>query len=103
MTPLYRVEVTRRAAAEIRSAAAWWRSHRSKAPDALADDLRDAFDLLSAQAEVDVRASDALLAGVRRLHLGRVRYYVYYRVVPEPRIVQILALWHVRRAGSPEL
>lgn len=103
MTPQFRIEVTRRAAGEIRRAAAWWCSHRSKAPSAFREDLRQAFALLSAQPQVGVRARDVTLPGVRRLHLTRIRYYVYYRVLLDAEVVQILALWHMDRAGEPTM
>jgi hypothetical protein len=39
--------------------------------------------LISVQPEIGARARNISLAGVRRLHLARVRYYVYYRVVTD--------------------
>ncbi len=43
------------------------------------------------------------LAGVRRLHLKRIRYYLYYRVKDDPQQVEILALWHTSRGTGPDL
>ena len=45
---------------------------------------------------------NARLTGVRRVHLARVHYHLYYRVTAEPAI-EVLALWHTSRGASPEL
>jgi len=42
------------------------------------------------------------LEGIRRLHLARIRYYLYYRVASEPA-VEVLAFWHTSRADLPNL
>ena len=43
------------------------------------------------------------VAGVRRIHLTRIRYYLFYRVVSDPQAIEILALWHSSRQGTPAL
>jgi hypothetical protein len=35
--------------------------------------------------------------------LGRVRYYLYYQVNDASEAVEVLALWHASRSGSPSL
>ena len=40
---------------------------------------------------------------LRRIHLTRIRYYLFYRVLPEPEVIEILALWHTSRQGAPTL
>ena len=49
------------------------------------------------------RARSERLPGVRRILLSRVRYHLYYRVNEESRQVEVLALWHARRGGGPNL
>jgi plasmid stabilization system protein ParE len=71
-----RLRITRRAAAEIERAELWWVKHRPAAPWAFREDLRSAFDLLVRQPGVGVQVGNTRLAGVRRLHLGRVRYFL---------------------------
>jgi hypothetical protein len=38
---------------------------------------------------------------MRRVLLGRVRYHLYYVVVPEEEAVDVLALWHTARGTGP--
>jgi plasmid stabilization system protein ParE len=39
----------------------------------------------------------------RRVLLRRIRYYLYFRVVDNGAMVQVLALWHASRGSEPEL
>lgn len=45
--------------------------------------------------KVELRRSDV----VRRLYLGRVRYFVYYRV--RRSTLEIVAFWHEHRGSAP--
>ena len=100
--PLH-IEVSDLAKAQIRAAEQWWRLNRPKAPNAIREELERASSLISVQPEVGARARNISLPGVRRLHLARVRYDVYYRVVTEPEQVEVLAFWHASRRGGPPL
>jgi plasmid stabilization system protein ParE len=73
------IRVVRRVDREITEAAAWWRANRPIAPDAFREELQRAFDLITSQPQVGTRARNIKLAGVRRVHLSRIRYYLYYR------------------------
>jgi plasmid stabilization system protein ParE len=94
-----RVRVTRRADAHIDQAETWWEKNRPLAPGALEEELREAFLLLSAQPAIGTPVLNAKTRGVRRVHLARVHYHLYYRV--HGNEVQILALWHTRRGTEP--
>ena len=94
---------TRDASREIREAKRWWRANRTKAPRALDDDLQEAFDLLATTPGVGTRAENVQLAGVRRLFLKRVHYFLYYRILAEEHVVEVAALWHARRGSGPRL
>jgi hypothetical protein len=72
------IEVSDLARAQIRAAQDWWRVNRPKAPNAIREELERASLLISVQPEIGARARNISLAGVRRLHLASVRYYVYY-------------------------
>lgn len=48
-------------------------------------------------------ARNVRLAGVRRLFLNRVNYFLYYRPNLELRRVEVVGLWHARRGGGPRL
>lgn len=103
MSPPLPVKVTRRARREIRQASSWWAEHRTKAPHAFREDIQRAFDTLARQPLIGPPATNETLTGVRRLHLGRIRYYLYYRVKDDPQRVEILALWHASRGTGPDL
>jgi plasmid stabilization system protein ParE len=98
-----RVEISDLAMAQVRAAEEWWRQNRPKAPNAVREEVERAAVLLSLQPESGALARNVSLAGVRRIHLTRIRYYLFYRVVPDPNTIEILALWHSSRQGSPTL
>jgi plasmid stabilization system protein ParE len=97
------IEVSDLARAQIRAAQEWWRVNRPKAPNAIREELERASLLISVQPELGARATNISLAGVRRLHLVRVRYYVYYQVVTDPERIEVLAFWHESRGRGPLL
>ena len=101
MTRRLPVVVTARAAAEIGEAEKWWRANRPAAPGAIREELMHAFALLAAQPRIGALARSARLEGVRRIHLSRVRYHVYYRVTAAS--VEVLAFWHSSRGRGPKL
>lgn len=65
-------------------------SQPPKAPNAIREELERAASLISLQPEIGARARNISLPGVRRLHLSRVRHYVYYRVVTDPERIELL-------------
>lgn len=91
------------AMAQILTAEQWWRLNRPKAPDAITEELERASSLITAQPGVGATARDRALAGVRRLHLARVRYDLYYRVNEDLDRVEVLAFWHASRGRRPVL
>ena len=103
MRPPLHNEVSDLARAQIRAAQDWWRVNRPKAPNAIREELERAALLISFQPEIGARARNISLAGVRRLYLARVRYYVYYRVVTDQERIEILAFWHESRGSGPSL
>lgn len=103
MSGLLPVHIVGSAGQAIIEAAAWWAANRPKAPDAFAAEIERAFQLLASQPLIGARSRNVNLAGVRRLHLPRVHYHLYYRVTASPEVVEILALWHTSRGASPDL
>lgn len=95
------VRVTKRAQTQIDRAAQWWDENRDFALEAFDEDLAEAFLLLGAQPRVGVPVLRTRAHGVRRLHLARVHYHLYYRIRGDR--VEILALWHARRGSGPSL
>ena len=95
------IKITPVADAHIQKAASWWLPHREKAPQAFKEELQRGFALISQQPEVGASATNVRLKDVRRIHLSRIRYFLYYRV-KEDR-VEVLALWHSSRLKGPRL
>lgn len=103
MSERFTVAFTPRASREVAEAKRWWRANRTKAPDALEEELRTTLDLIATTPGIGAVARNVALPGVRRIFLNRVNYFVYYRPVAESRIVEIVALWHARRGSGPRL
>lgn len=97
------VKVVRRASRQIEKAAAWWAENRLSAPDAIREDLQVAFDLIARHPNIGAKALNAKLSGVRRIHLSRIRYHLYYRVNDKAGIIEVLAFWHSSRGTEPNL
>jgi plasmid stabilization system protein ParE len=97
------VHVVSSAAGAIRKAAEWWIANRPQAPEAFAEELERAFELVASHPGIGARAQNAKLSGVRRIHLARVHYHLYYRVVTAPPAIEILALWHTSRGSDPPI
>ena len=97
------VRIVGSAARAITEAAEWWSSNRPKAPGAFVEEMERALQLLALQPGIGARAQNAKLAGVRRIHLTRVRYYLYYRLAKSPPAIEVLALWHTSRGSDPPM
>jgi plasmid stabilization system protein ParE len=99
----FTVGFTRRASREVAQAKRWWRANRTKAPDALEEELRTALDLIATTPGIGAVARNVALPGVRRIFLNRVNYFLYYRPDIDSRTVDVVALWHARRGTGPGL
>src|SRR5437016_3506852 len=77
---------------QIQKAAGWWSANREKAPQAFKEELQRGFAFISQQPGAGAKASNVKLKDVRRIHLSRIRYFLYYRV--KEGCVEVLALWH---------
>ena len=94
-----RVKVSARAASHIRKAAQWWAENRPAAPGAVRQDIGDALALLAQQPGIGAAYDGAKTRDVRRLLVGRIRYFIYYR--PTRDALEVLAVWHVSRGRQP--
>ena len=95
------IKVTLVAEEHIQKAASWWLANREKAPQTFTEELQRGFALISQQPEVGAKATNVKLKEVRRIHLSRIRYFLYYRV--KAGRVEVLALWHSSRLKGPVL
>jgi plasmid stabilization system protein ParE len=99
----FSVAFTPRASREVEEAKRWWRANRTKAPNALEEELRTTLELIATTPAIGAVARNLTLPGVRRIFLNRVNYFLYYRPKAESRMVEVVALWHARRGGGPRL
>ena len=95
-----RLRVTREAERQIREASAWWQANRPAARGLFRQELTRGFDFITTQPEIGTKALDTPLQEIRRLHLIRIRYYLYYRVQNDDA-VEVVALWHTSRGQGP--
>ena len=96
-----RVKVSARAASQIHKAAEWWAENRPAAPGAVRTDIGEALTLLAQQPGIGVAYEGARTKGLRRLLVGRIRYFIYYRVTLEA--LEVLTVWHENRGKQPSL
>ena len=82
------VRLSELAREQVREADTWWRGHRSKAPNAIREELERASELIAFQPGIGTRARNFRLPGVRRFHLERIHYDIYYRVVGSPDFIE---------------
>jgi len=97
----FRLEVGRRAERQIREASDWWFENRQAAPELFKTELQRGFELITTQPHLGSPSLGKRSKGVRRVHLGRIHYYLYYRV--KDRAVEVLALWHTSRGIGPPI
>ncbi|MBK6862824.1 MAG: type II toxin-antitoxin system RelE/ParE family toxin [Ideonella sp.] len=96
-----RVKISARAAMQTRRAAEWWQQNRPAAPGAVARDIGESVALLAEQPGIGAKYEGARTPDVRRLFLGRIGYFLYYRVSDEA--LEVLALWHASREEQPRV
>jgi len=97
------IHIVNSAARAITEAAEWWVANRAKAHKAFSEELKRAFQLIAAHPRIGARALNVKLRDVRRVHLARVHYHLYYRLVGDPPSIEVLALWHTSRGDAPPL
>lgn len=95
------VKVSARAASHIRRAAEYWAENRLAVPGAVQTDIGDALALLAEHPGLGAAYQGVRTEGVRRLLVGRIRYFIYYRATHDT--LDILAVWHVSRGMQPVL
>ena len=93
------VRVKPRAQRQIEKAAEWWAENRPAAPGAIRKDIESALALLVDEPGIGTKVEIPRPYVVRRLHLGRVRYFVYYRA--RGKFLEVVAFWHASRGEGP--
>ena len=95
------VRIKPRARREINEAAAWWSDNRLAAPGAVAQDLREALDLLVEFPGLGTRVENAKSPDTRRWLLERVSYHIYYRI--RGNRMEVVAFWGTDRERGPRV
>lgn len=96
-------KVADRADRHIRLAAEWWVANRRDAPTLFAEDLESAFALIEEFPHAGESVTHPRIPKLRRVLLSRVQYHLYYSVVVEDRVIEVLALWHTSSGTKPPL
>ena len=94
-----RIRVSPRASRQIESASVWWTRNRSDDPSLLQAEVDRVFPLISSQPGIGLLTPKGKIKGLRRIHLSRTRYYLYYRT--RRSTVDVLAFWHSSRGSDP--
>jgi len=97
------VVISRLAAQHIRQLEHWWRRNRTGAPNAVREELQRIVSVVRVTPFVGHRATDVDLEGVRRIHVTRIWHYLYYRVLPDPERLELVALWSDSREKGPPI
>jgi len=97
------VEISNLAAQHIRELESWWRQNRTSAPKAAREELQRAVRLITMTPFIGHPAADVALPDVRRIHIARIWYFLYYRLAEDPKRIEILALWSESREGGPPI
>ena len=103
MTELLRVEFTLLAARHVRDAEEWWRRNRPAASNAIREEIEKVLPIVALQPRIGGRATNVKLAEVRRVHLRRIKYFIYYHVTGDPEFLEVVALWHSSRGSGPPI
>ena len=91
--------ISRRAAREIDRIAGWWATNRPAATGAVSKDLEAAFAILVEQPGTGTEVAQVSSPDVRRFHIDRIRYWVYYRV--RGQRLEVVSVWHSSRGTDP--
>jgi plasmid stabilization system protein ParE len=89
-----------RARRQAAAAQRWWVDNRTSAPTMLRDEIARVIRLLEQNPELGVAVQGREL---RRLLLPDTDQFLYYRVRPRVRRVEIIALWGAAREFGPPL
>ena len=87
---------------QLDEARRWWLANRDKAPQAFDEDIDEVIELLGDRPML-VGRPVARDPRVRRAHLRRIRYYLYFQIDEERDLVEVLAVWHGSRGSPPDL
>lgn len=68
-----------------------------------AEDLESAFTLIEEFPHAGEAIRHPRIPNLRRVLLSGSHYHLYYNVLIEDSVVEVLALWHTSRGAGPRL
>jgi plasmid stabilization system protein ParE len=96
----YEVRWMPRARRQAAATQSWWVTNRASALTMLRDELARVIGLLQQNPELGIRIKGR---EIRRLLLPDTEQFVYYRVRPRAKRIEIIALWGATREFGPPL
>lgn len=93
----------KRAVRQIAAAAAWWHENRPLAPMLFERELAQAIRVIEENATLFAELKTTKAKGIRRVVMARSRYYLYWHVVDDGSVAEVLACWHTSRGRHPPL
>lgn len=96
-----RIGLARRAARQAREIDAWWREHRSAAPNLFAEELASALRAIEGAPRLGQPVKHATAPDLRRVLLRATRHHVYSVFAGD--VVRVLAVWSGWRGSGPDL
>jgi len=67
------------------------------------DEITRVFNLILNHPQIGPFALDVDVANVRRIHLSRIKHYLYYRVLEPEGVIEVLAVWSDSRGEGPPI
>ncbi|OGQ26381.1 MAG: hypothetical protein A2138_19765 [Deltaproteobacteria bacterium RBG_16_71_12] len=101
MTPELRY--AKRAVRQIAAAASWWTENRPLAPMMFERELAHALRTIQESSTVFAELKTTKAKGIRRVLMARSRYHLYWHMIEDGTVVEILACWHTSRGRNPPL
>ncbi len=89
-----------RARRQAVAAQEWWLTNRELAPTMFLDELARVIALLEHEPELGIRVRGR---EIRRILLPDTKRFLYYRVRPRAKRIEIVALWGAVREVEPPL
>lgn len=96
----YEVRWMPRARRQAEAAQRWWVANRTSTTTMLRDELARVIGLLEDNPELGIAISGR---EIRRLLLPDTEQFLYYRVRPRARRIEVIALWGATRQFGPPL
>ncbi len=97
-------QVARQAASQVSEATTWLSSNGGEeVATRLEDEIADVIERLLRRPSLGPPAMNARARGVRRIQLRTLPYLLYYSVDEKRDMLTVLAVWHTRRGGRPDV